>query len=117
MPVNKKWAIDKIMKTCYNYVKTTKRRITFEYILLQGINDRDADAVELSGKIKNILCHVNLIPVNNVPERKYKTGGIKNVNKFCRILKENGVNATVRRKCGSDINASCGQLRNTKTGE
>jgi len=112
MPVNKKWAIDKLLKICYNYVKTTKRRITFEYILIQGLNDRDSDAFELSQKLKNILCHVNLIPANDVPERKYKASHIKNINRFCQILRENGVNATVRRKCGKDINASCGQLRN-----
>lgn len=112
MPVNRKWTVDKLLKTCYNYVKTTKRRITFEYILINGVNDRDKDAVELAQKTKNILCHVNLIPVNDVPERKYKPSDIKNINRFCQILKENGVNATVRRKCGGDINASCGQLRN-----
>ena len=112
MPINRKWTVDKLLKTCYNYIKTTKRRVTFEYIMLRGINDSESDALELADKIKNILCHVNLIPVNEVPEKKYKASDIKSINRFCQILRKNGVNATVRRKCGKDINASCGQLRN-----
>lgn len=113
MPVNRKWDVDKLLKICYNYVRATKRRITFEYILIDGVNDSDGNALELSRKLKKILCHVNLIPVNEVRERNYRAGGTQRINRFCQILKENGVNATVRRKCGGDINASCGQLRNT----
>ena len=112
MPVNQKWGIDKLLKICYNYVKTTKRRITFEYIMIHNVNDRECDAFELARKLKNILCHVNLIPINDVPERRYRASDTKNISRFCRILEDNGINATVRRKCGKDIDASCGQLRN-----
>ena len=114
MPVNDKWGIDELLEACRKYVDKTGRRISFEYTLIKGVNDSAACAEELSGKLKGFLCHVNLIPVNDVEERGNVRSSDKTVFEFQQILKNNGVNATIRRTLGSDINASCGQLRRKK---
>ena len=114
MPVNYKWGIDELLEACRKYVDKTGRRISFEYTLIKGVNDSAACAEELSGKLKGFLCHVNLIPVNDVEERGNVRSSDKTVFEFQQILKNNGVNATIRRTLGSDINASCGQLRRKK---
>lgn len=111
MPVNSKWKIADIMNVCREYAEKAGRRISFEYTLISGVNDSAACAEELSQLLKGMLCHVNLIPVNNVEERKNIRSSDITVNKFQQILKNNGINATIRRTLGSDINASCGQLR------
>ena len=111
MPVNKKWNIDALLKACKDYTDKTSRRISFEYTLIDGVNDSEKCAVELSNKLKNILCHVNLIPVNEVKENDFKKSSSKNIENFMKMLKKRGINATIRRTLGSDINASCGQLR------
>ena len=111
MPVNGKWGVDEILSVCREYSEKTGRRISFEYTLIKGVNDGEAHAEELSEKLKNMLCHVNLIPVNDVRERKNVKTDKENIYKFSEILKSHGINATIRRTLGSDIDASCGQLR------
>lgn len=111
MPVNKKYPVDELLKVCRKYTKETSRRISFEYSMLSGFNDTDECAKLLASKLKGMLCHVNLIPVNEVAESPYKPSTPERIEKFIEILSKSGINATVRRKLGSDIDASCGQLR------
>ena len=111
MPINKAYPIPELIKACRYYAERTHRRITFEYALIEGENDSDAAAHELAALLKGILCHVNLIPVNNVAGAGYKKSSIKRQQAFVNILSASGVNATVRRTLGSDIEASCGQLK------
>lgn len=116
MPVNDRWKINEVIAACREYAEFTSRRVSFEYTLIKDVNDTPECAEELSKLLKGMLCHVNLIPVNNVEERKNIRSSDKSVNKFLHILQKNGINATIRRTLGSDINASCGQLRRKKTG-
>ena len=111
MPVNNKWNIDTLLKACRDYTKYTSRRISFEYAMISGVNDSDECARELACKLKGMLCHVNLIPVNSVKEKDYVRSDDNRITSFIRILESRGINVTVRRTLGSDINASCGQLR------
>ncbi len=111
MPINKKYDVDKLLVACRKYAAETSRRISFEYAMLSGINDSDECARLLASKLKGMLCHVNLIPVNEVAESPFKPSSPERVERFVSILSSNGINATVRRKLGSDIDASCGQLR------
>ena len=111
MPVSFANPMEELLKVCKYYADTTGRRITFEYAMIHGVNDSDANARELAKKLKTMLCHVNLIPVNDVKERDYIKSSADRIRHFAAILQENGVETTVRRKLGSDINAACGQLR------
>ena len=111
MPINHKYDIDELLKACRYYAQTTNRRISFEYAMIKGINDSDDCAFELANRLKGILCHVNLIPVNNVRETNFIKSSVERQKKFIDILASRGITATVRRTLGSDINASCGQLR------
>ena len=111
MPVNDRWNIDTLLSACTKYTKVTSRRISFEYAMISGVNDSDECAHELGKKLKGMLCHVNLIPVNSVKERNYKKSTDNRINTFIKILEKYRINVTVRRTLGSDINASCGQLR------
>lgn len=111
MPVNNRYDIEELLDACRSYTKETSRRISFEYAMLSGVNDSDENALELARRLKGMLCHVNLIPVNEVEGSAFKPSSPKRVKAFAEILAKNGVNATVRRKLGSDIDASCGQLR------
>ncbi len=117
MPVNKKWRIAELLDACVKYYERTGRRISFEYTLLEGKNDTEADARELAGLLKSAFrgtgapLHVNLIRVNEVKETEFKQGTADSANNFARLLESLGVVATVRRRLGSDINAACGQLR------
>lgn len=111
MPVNKKWNTDELLKACRDYTKITSRRISFEYAMISGVNDSDECARELAKRLKGMLAHVNLIPVNEVSETGYKKSGEDRIKRFTQILTSYGINTTVRRTLGSDINASCGQLR------
>ena len=111
MPVNDRWNIDELLKACKDYIKATNRRISFEYAMISGVNDSDECARELGKKLKGMLCHVNLIPVNSVKERSYTKSSKERMEAFIKTLNKYGINATVRRTLGSDINASCGQLR------
>ncbi|MBQ7102497.1 MAG: 23S rRNA (adenine(2503)-C(2))-methyltransferase RlmN [Anaerotignum sp.] len=111
MPIAKVYSMDKLLQACRDYADKTKRRITFEYALIHGVNDGDEHAWELVKKLRDMLCHVNLIPVNDVKERNYVKSTADRVKRFAGILNDNGVETTVRRKLGSDIDAACGQLR------
>lgn len=111
MPVNRRWPIDTLLQACREYTNHTGRRISFEYALISGVNDSDADAKELADRLHGMLCHVNLIPVNSVKERDYTRSPSARIRGFQQVLENNHINATVRRTLGSDINASCGQLR------
>ena len=111
MPVNKSYPVDGLLKVCRKYTPETSRRISFEYSMLSGFNDTDECARQLASKLKGMLCHVNLIPVNEVEESPYKPSTPERIEKFIAILAKSGITATVRRKLGSDIDASCGQLR------
>ena len=111
MPIAKVYSMEKLLQACRDYADKTKRRITFEYALIHGVNDGDEHAWELVKKLRDMLCHVNLIPVNDVKERNYVKSTADRVKRFAGILNDNGVETTVRRKLGSDIDAACGQLR------
>ncbi len=111
MPISKVYPMNRLLQACRDYVNQTKRRITFEYAMIQGLNDSDDAARELAGKLRHMLCHVNLIPVNDVKERSFVKSSDDRVKRFAGILQENGIETTVRRRLGSDINAACGQLR------
>lgn len=111
MPINHKYKIDELLKACKYYKDKTNRRISFEYSLISGVNDSFDNAEELAYKIKDLQAHVNLIPVNKVEERDFKKGTKAEINSFLKHLTDCGVNATIRRELGSDISASCGQLR------
>lgn len=111
MPINKRYNIQEVINACKYYADKTKRRITFEYALIEGENDDIKHAKELSLLIKNILCHVNLIPVNKVEETGYTGTSRKNAERFAKILESNNITCTIRRTLGADINAACGQLR------
>ncbi len=118
MRVNKKWNVDALLKACKQYQNVTTRRISFEYALIDGINDTDQCADELAKRLKGIMCHVNLIPANPVKENSFKKPDKMKIIRFQNRLIKNGVNATVRRTLGADIDASCGQLRRkVKEGE
>ena len=111
MPINKKWNIGELLAACRRYQSVTTRRISFEYALISGVNDTKACAEELARITKGIMCHINLIPVNPVSERDIVKPDNKAVQSFKNLLISLGLNATVRRTLGADINASCGQLR------
>ncbi|MDK2799882.1 MAG: rRNA (adenine2503-C2)-methyltransferase [Clostridiales bacterium] len=111
MPVNRSYNIDKVLEACKIYTEITKRRITFEYAMIAGVNDSAENAEELSTRIKGMLCHVNLIPINKIKEKEYSRSSDKKINTFKAILEKKGISTTVRRELGGDINASCGQLR------
>lgn len=114
MPINKAYDIDELLKACRHYAQVTGRRISFEYAMIKDLNDSDECAFELANKLKGMLCHVNLIPVNNVRETNYIKSSVERQKRFIEILSTRGITATVRRTLGSDINASCGQLRASK---
>lgn len=117
MPVNNKWNIEKLIKACKDYQKVTTRRISFEYAMINGVNDSDEHALMLSKILKGIMCHVNLIPANPVVETNFRKSNDNRINKFRECLEKNKINATVRRTLGADINASCGQLRRQHKGK
>ena len=114
MPVARKYGYDVLMEACREYTETTKRRVTFEYALIDGVNDSDGCAKELAGRLSGWLTHVNLIPLNEVSGREYRTAQPGNVRRFREILEKRGVAVTVRRTLGSDIEAACGQLRRNR---
>ena len=111
MPVNKRFSIDELLSACREYIEKTGRRITFEYAMIDGVNDSIDCARQLASRLRGMLCHINLIPVNEVDKTGYKKSGKKSLNAFCAYLNNHGITATIRRTLGSDINASCGQLR------
>ena len=111
MPVNKAYNMDTLLEACRRYYAATSRRIHFEYAMIQGVNDSEDNARELLRRLKGLPAHVNMIPLNHVEESPLKPSTRAAVAKFQKILEDGGVSATVRRTLGSDIDASCGQLR------
>lgn len=109
MPINNRFCLEELMTACRDYFKKTGRRISFEYSLIEGVNDTEESAAELIKLLDGMLCHVNLIPINEIREREFKKSRF--VEKFQKRLTDAGINATVRRTLGTDINAACGQLR------
>ncbi len=110
MPVNDRYDINELMKACRDYFAVTGRRISFEYALIDGHNDSREDAAKLAKLLGDFVCHVNIIPVNKIKERNYHSDR-KSAQRFRGYLEELGINATVRRTLGADIDAACGQLR------
>lgn len=115
MPINKKYPLKTLMKACDDYFAATGRRISFEYSLIEGVNDDESSAKELISLLGGKNCHINLIPINEVRERGFRKSPY--VERFQRLLTNAGMNATVRRTLGADINAACGQLRRDSRGE
>lgn len=111
MPVNNTYNIKNLLDACRSYQKITKRRISFEYAIIQGVNDSEMHAIKLANLLKGILCHINIIPVNKVEETSFEKPDAFRIKAFVNTIEKQGITATVRRKLGSDINASCGQLR------
>lgn len=111
MPANRGRGVEQLMECCGKYYEKTGRRISFEYAMIDGVNDTEYHARLLARHAKNVCAHVNLIPLNHVEEREFKPSTTGHMNAFIKILEENGVNVTVRRKLGGDVDASCGQLR------
>ena len=109
MPINRKYSLDELMKACRYYFDKTGRRISFEYSLIEGVNDTDRSAQELIDLLGGFMCHVNLIPINEIRERDFRKS--RSVERFKKRLCDAGINATVRRTLGADISAACGQLR------
>ena len=111
MPINKVYNIEEVMKAIKVYLKKTNRRVTFEYILLKGFNDSDECALELAKLVKNVNCYINLIPYNETNNIDFHRTNTIQIMRFYDILKKNGINVTIRKEFGSDIDAACGQLR------
>jgi 23S rRNA (adenine2503-C2)-methyltransferase len=115
MPINKKYPIEELIKACRDYFDITGRRVSFEYAMIDGVNDSDNCAEKLGKLLKGLNCHVNLIPVNSVKGSDFKKSRIERQKSFVNILNKHSITATVRRTLGSDINASCGQLKRNHT--
>lgn len=111
MPVAKRYTITEILEACSYFFEKTGRRISFEYSLVAGVNDTPEEAEKLAALLKGRNCHVNLIPVNPIKERDYRKSERQNIIKFKNHLEKNGINVTIRREMGSDIQGACGQLR------
>lgn len=111
MPVANTYAIDDIFEACREYFEKTGRRITFEYSMIRGVNDRREHAKELAERCRGLNCHINLIPLNEVKERECLRSTAEDIDRFKIILENNRINVTIRREMGSDIDAACGQLR------
>ncbi len=111
MPVARRYSIAELIEACAYYFERTGRRITFEYALVKGENDAQEDARQLASLVKGLNCHVNLIPVNPVSERNFVQPDTENITAFKNKLEKNGINVTIRREMGRDIDGACGQLR------
>lgn len=111
MPINRRWPVEELLAVCREYTQKTGRRISFEYAMMNGVNDSDACALELAARLKGMLCHVNLIPANEVAGKEHRRSTAQRLKQFQTLLEKQGINVTVRRTLGSDISASCGQLR------
>ena len=111
MPIARRYSMDEVLRACRSYYEQTGRRITFEYSLVAGQNDSEQDAMDLSGRIKGLNCHINLIPVNPVKERSFQRPARTSVENFKIKLEKCGINVTIRREMGADIDGACGQLR------
>ncbi len=113
VPINRKYPLDALIKACREYTERTRRRVTFEYAMIDGVNDSPAQAEALAKRLRGLLCHVNLIPVNPLAAQPYQPSPHDRILVFEQRLKNLGVNATLRISRGTDIQAGCGQLRGT----
>lgn len=111
MPINRAYPLKDVMSVVRKYVEKTHRRVTFEYILLQGVNDKEEHAIELSKLLRGMQCYVNLIPYNETSHIIYKKSKKESIMKFYDVLKKHHINVTIRREFGSKVSAACGQLR------
>jgi 23S rRNA (adenine2503-C2)-methyltransferase len=111
LPANRNRGVDALVAACGDYHKKTGRRVTFEYAMIDGVNDSPAQAQRLALLAKKVGAHINLIPLNHVEEREFKPSSPERIKAFCKILDEKGANYTIRRRLGGDVDASCGQLR------
>lgn len=111
MPVNRRYPLGELLAACRKYGEMTGRRVTFEYALIDGVNDREEQVWELVQSLRGLLCHVNLIPLNPIRERGWQRSAAAAVDRFQAVLQSRGITATVRREMGTDIDAACGQLR------
>ena len=111
MPINRRYPVEELLTACRDYIRATGRRISFEYAMIDGVNDSDACAVQLASRLKGMLCHVNLIPANEVSGKDHRRSSQQRLKQFSHILEQQGITVTVRRTLGADISASCGQLR------
>jgi 23S rRNA (adenine2503-C2)-methyltransferase len=111
MPIARRYALSDVLDACRYYFERTGRRMTFEYSLVSGVNDNLSEAKALAALLKDMHGHVNLIPVNPIKERDYVQSGQKAIQEFKNYLEKNGINVTIRREMGRDINGACGQLR------
>lgn len=114
MPINKVYPLDEVIKAVKYYISKTNRRVTFEYIMLRGVNDSSDDALKLASLVKGLNAYINLIPYNEGSSDLYKRTKKEQIMKFYDIIKKEGVNVTIRREFGSKISAACGQLRSKK---
>ena len=117
MPVNKIYNLETLLNACEEYIKKTGRRITFEYVLIQDVNDSDKDAFQLSEIAKRLKADVNLIPCSVIPGKKFPRPEQQRINSFLKVLSSEGVNVTTRNSKGSTISAACGQLAGSGSGE
>jgi 23S rRNA (adenine2503-C2)-methyltransferase len=111
IPIAFKYSIEELLNACNYYIKKTNRRVTFEYSLVNNVNDNKENAEELAKKLKGMLCHVNLIPINEIKENSFEKSTLNNIKLFYNILTSHGIETTIRKEMGADINAACGQLR------
>lgn len=114
VPLNRKYPMDVLLRACREYVAITRRRITFEYVMIKDVNDGFDQAEALARKIEGLLCHVNLIPLNAVPETGFERSSEQAVHRFAQRLERAGIEVTIRRERGADIQAACGQLRRSR---
>lgn len=111
MPANRGRGIETVIRACENYFSVTGRRITFEYAMINEVNDTPAQAEQLAALARRVKAHINLIPLNHVEERQFAPSAPERMKAFCKILDDRGANYTIRRSLGGDVDASCGQLR------
>ena len=116
MPANRGRGVEALIEACREYYEKTSRRISFEYAMIDGVNDSPEQARLLARHAKAVSAHVNLIPLNHVEERPFQPSTPEHLKEFIRILEQQRVNVTVRRRLGSDVDASCGQLRRKMQG-
>lgn len=114
VPINRGYSVEKLLEAVERYIAKTKRRVTFEYALMRGINDSAELAHEMGQKLRHLLCHVNVIPLNPIPDSKFQPSSDEDTTRFVEILREYGISATIRLRRGIEINAGCGQLRRSQ---
>jgi 23S rRNA (adenine2503-C2)-methyltransferase len=110
VPLNRRWPLNELIGAVRRYVDVTRRRVSFEYALIAGVNDGDDDARELAGRLRGLLCHVNLIPLNPTPAAPFQRPTVERINRFADLLRDEGIPASVRYSRGVEIAAACGQL-------